>query len=70
MECFVEWKVDDEIDRSAGLLGMWQPRNGCEVGSAKNVITKQREGNAFQSWTNCMHGISENALKIRNAMSL
>ena len=49
MELFVEWTIDDEVGRPASLPSMWQPRDGCEVGSAEIGITKKMEGNRFQS---------------------
>jgi len=68
MELFVAWKVDDEIGRPAGIPSMWQSRNGCVIGKAEIVITKQREGQRFQAWTKWMPGVAENTLKNRNAV--
>jgi hypothetical protein len=69
MGLFVEWKIDDEIGRPAGIPSMWQSRRGCDIAKVDIVITKTREGSGFQSWTKWLPGVAPNTLKNRNAVS-
>ena len=68
MELFVEWKVDDVLGQREGLPSMWRSRKGSDIGKVEIVITKQREGKGFHSWTCWLPGVESNTLKNRNTV--